>query len=113
MSSANQPRTRPRHGADNRISLKFSSYQVRTYLVRAGLLARGMLLHGRVVAFNKMVAEVKHGKPIKPIHPATPSSEVQFWLMADTTRHLETWFQLIFFELLSGESRRYAHRSSA
>lgn len=78
---------------------------VRTYLVRVGLLARGMLLRGRIIAFNHMVTEVKHGKPIEDIHPAMPSSEVQFWLMADTSRHLETWFSIIFFELLSGESR--------
>lgn len=88
---------------DNCLAGRKSLY-IRTYLVRAGLLARGMLLHGRVIAFNKMVADAKKGKKIKAIHPAMPSSEVQFWLMSDTTRHLESWFPIIFFELLSGES---------
>ena len=81
------------------------SHYTRTYLVRAGLLARGMLLRGRIIAFNKMVAEVKKGKPIADIHPAMPSSELQFWLMTDTARHIESFFSIIFFELLSGKWR--------
>lgn len=104
MSVIKRPGAQPRDDAGNCLDLSCGSHQVRTYLVRAGLLARGMLLQGRIIAYNKMVAEVKQGKPVKDIHPATPTSEVQFWLMSDTTRHLETWFCLIFFELLSGES---------
>lgn len=85
----------------------------RTYLVRVGLLARGMLLRGQTIAFNKMVNEIKKDEPaediqaamIKDIHPAMPSSELQFWLLADTARHLESCFSVMFLELLSGKLR--------
>lgn len=84
---------------------------IRTYLVRVGLLMRGMLLRGRIAAFNKSVNEAKKGEPIediqaamiKDIHPAMPSSEVQFWLMGDSSNQLETWFSIVFLEILSGK----------
>lgn len=79
------------------------SHYIRTYLVRTGLLARGMLLRGRTISHNKMVTDKKAGIPIEHVHPATPSSELQFWLISDTARHLETWFSVIFSELLSGK----------
>lgn len=80
-----------------------ASHYTRTYLVRAGLLARGMLLRGRTISHNKMVADAKRGRAIEHVHPAVPSSELQFWLLSDTAAHLETWFSVIFSELLSGK----------
>lgn len=80
-----------------------ASHFTRTHLVRAGLLARGMLLRGRSISHNKMVADAKRGRAIEHVHPASPSSELQFWLMSDTAAHLETWFSVIFSELLSGK----------
>ena len=115
---------KPEHSAYCKTSLRMAgpnghshicaSHYVRTYLVRAGLLARGMLLRGRIIAYNKMVREIKgpKGKLIRQIHPATPSSEVQFWLLSDTTRHLDNWFVIIFFELLSGKLRLLFQRDN-
>lgn len=87
------------------------SAYLHTYLVRVGLLARGMLLRGRITTFNHMVNEVKKDCPveeiqtsiIKDIHPAMPSSEIQFWLLSDASRQLESSFSVMFLELLSGK----------
>ncbi|SPO05913.1 uncharacterized protein DNG_08602 [Cephalotrichum gorgonifer] len=95
------------------------SHFIRTYLVRVGLLARGMLLRGRVISYNQMLDDLSKGelkpqgdprlkppagdqKPMENIHPAMPSSELQFWMLGDGRYHLETYFSVIFTELLAG-----------